>query len=219
MSKNEKLDATLALLPAITEAVDFRWLREFIWSRLNDHHRSKLHGYAGGHEGYSLSEALDAVAQSSLGLDADDLNTLSRVVNILYPLLAPLVGSQSRGTVQLKTIIKEYPEIDWQATKEAGFTIYVFDQKTGAPLLVPFSYTYVYIRIHASKGDADKRRSKLLSIYADRGMGKGGTGGIVACCLLKGIITSDEILDAWHAGLETYGDFVTGLGKSSIYLT
>ncbi len=75
-----------------------------------------------------------------------------------------------------------------------------------------FPCTYAYIRQYASKGNADRQRTALLSLYADRGMDKGGHGGYVAAALDEGLITKEEILDAWNAdplqGKGSYQQFI-----------
>jgi hypothetical protein len=94
------------------------------------------------------------------------------------------------------------------------------DFKTGLPKLdadnneiwIPFSYHYAYIRLYAGKGDSNRKGKKFLSIYADRGTGKGGSGGCVAAALAAELVTENEILDAYHSGqYEAFLDHCSGL--------
>ena len=73
---------------------------------------------------------------------------------------------------------------------------------------MPFYYTYAYIRQYAGRGDVGHKRKKWLSIYADRGMGRGGSGGWVAAALHEGLVSEGDILDAWHTGGDVYERFI-----------
>jgi hypothetical protein len=76
-----------------------------------------------------------------------------------------------------------------------------------------FDYTYAYVRQYAGKADANRKGTKLLSEYADRGMGKGGSGGYVAAALNVGRITAEDILDAWQEGKDAYQEFIDDCAK------
>ncbi|MHB8751260.1 MAG: hypothetical protein ACYDBJ_18985 [Aggregatilineales bacterium] len=161
------LDEALHLLGQISVADDLRWLREMTRARLDL--PGRLHGIAGGLRGYAprLSDPTRAAWQKVTMLGEADLRTFLIVVSLLHQALSVrTIGA--RGQVEIKTIRKYYPEIDWQATGEAESTVFVLGED-GSLLLVPFDYAYVYVRRYAGQGNADRRGKKLLSEYADRG--------------------------------------------------
>ncbi len=80
----------------------------------------------------------------------------------------------------------------------------------------PFPYTYAYVGQYAGRADASRKGAKLLSLYADQGMGKGGTGGYVAAALQESCITKDDILTAWHKGKAAYQAFIDDLAGRSL---
>ena len=172
--RNAALDQALMAVRELTDAVEARWLREEVHARLDDHYRAKLHGVAGGHSEYRRGATLDRAFELAAALDQDNLATLAIVVDLMYELLQPQTTDKG-GEVQLKTVKRSYQKVDYVD----GMPMPVFDAN-GVPVMQDYRYTYAYIRLYAGRGDADRKRQKLLSIYADRGMGQRGSGGIVA---------------------------------------
>lgn len=190
----------LEMLGAVESARAFRWLGEYLHNGRDPNYTPKLKGVKGGHEAYKAGQ-LDAILTLINDLGPDDRYTLEVVAGLLSQLMEP-VTDQARGVVQLKTQIRRYPVIDWAETaKSGGLLVYVLDEN-GEIVKEDFTYTYAYVRIYAGRGDKSRKKAKLRSVYADEGMGKGGTGGYVAAALTEGLVTEEEILDAWHAGQE-----------------
>ena len=127
--------------------------------------------------------------------------TFHVVTDLLWHALAARPSDTARGVVIVKTLHKSYPEIDF----ETGLQKLDGD---GNKIFLKFDYRYVYVRMYAAGGNADKQGKKLAALYADRGMGKGGSGGIVAAALDADLITKNDVLDAWHAGADGYQKFI-----------
>ncbi len=202
---NAALDAALTALGKLDNAVDLRWLSEELRAWNIDGYRAKLHGIPGGHADYARPRALTAAYDAAAVLSPADRRTLAIMVDMLYRLMSPQ-PDEARGMVQLKTIVKHFPVIDWAATGD-GNLVYAQDDN-GDVITEPHSYTYAYIRQYAGKGNADRKGARLLSLYADRGMGKGGSGGYVAAAYSAELVTQDDILNAWHEGKDTYQAFI-----------
>lgn len=201
---DKPLDAAIRTLAAVTEADDLRWLSAVIAIERLDQ-RVEIRGikYFDHEPGAALRLTLDAIAD----LSHDDLVTVRLVIDLLYKALRPVAG-EGRGDVQIRTIKRDYAQIDFETGLQER-------DEGGKPVYMTFHYPYVYIRLYAGKGDGDHRRQKLLGFYADRGSGKaregGGFGGYVAKALTDGLTTKDQILDAWHAGKLAYAEFVDGI--------
>src|SRR5258707_10216678 len=161
----EHLNQILDKLPRLTDSDDVRWLLCYVGVKA--HYPVNIRGI--GYHGYGLSLHLKDIAALVDGLEETDLVTLYKTLNLVYEGLRPKI-KDARGVVEIKTVVREYAEIDWD-------TLLPLLDEQGNPVMIPFSYSYVYIRLYAGKGDADRRRKKLLSICADEGMGHGGTGG------------------------------------------
>lgn len=202
LTNSEKpLDTALHALAHLTDSDDLRWLSAYIAIEKLDG-RAEIRGI--GYHGYGQSAALRHIVEQVGTLTADELATFQIVIALLRQALQPVMA-ESRGYVQIKTQKRSYPQIDF----ETGLP--QLDEQ-GTPILLDFYYPYAYVRLYAAKGDADHKRAKLLSIYADRGSGTakqgGGFGGIVARALTDGIITQNEILDSWHRGTAAYAAFI-----------
>jgi hypothetical protein len=195
---SETLDAALWTLRAVTNSDDMRWLTQYVRQRQGL--RPRLRGILGGFEGYTLSDELEQAHDKAEELGEADLRTFGIVVDLLYELLRPKSGDES-GQVDLKTIVRSYPQIDFNTGLPEM-------DANGDPVFMDFAYTYCYIRQYASKGGPGNRTPRLLSIYADRGMGKGGSGGYVAAALRDELVTREQILSAWHSGEKAYENFI-----------
>ena len=217
---NDRLLKALELLRSVSSSDDLRWLRAFVALALGLRPNlrgivAQVKGESRTFENYSKSPALLAAHSAVSSLGADDLKVVYLVVDLLYERSRPLADDASRGKVQIKTLKKKYLEID----KETGLP--VLDEK-GREIWVEFSFPYAYIRVYAGKGDADRKRQRLLSIYADRGGKKEGLGrgGIVAGALELQLITEDDLLDAYHNGelpefIDRCADLLRGMGGES----
>jgi hypothetical protein len=197
---SDVLRAVLQRLARVDNADDILWLEQ---SAINDlGGRGRMHGHRGGLEGYfgKLGARAAAAWDEYDRLDEDERKTFAQVAGMLHRALKVRVGD-GRGQVKVKTQIRDFPEIDF----ETG--LYLTDEN-GQVLKRRFYYNYVYIRQYASGGDDSRNKRKAVLLYADQGMGKGGTGGFVATALDEGLITNDEILDAWGAGKEAYWEFI-----------
>ncbi len=93
--------------------------------------------------------------------------------------------------MELKTLLLTFPQMDSTTGAQA------LDPKL-QPMTRIAALQFCYVR--PGRGGE--------SIYADRGMGRGGTGGCVAAALREGGVTETEILDAWQAGDAAYRDFI-----------
>lgn len=207
----KRLETAIRTLTDVTDSDDLRWLSAVIAiERLDQRAEIRGIGYYDHEPGAALRLTLDAIADLAL----DDLVTFRLVVDLLYKALRPVIG-KGRGYVFVRKIKKIYPQIDFKTGLQER-------DDDGKPVFMTFYYPYVYIRIDAGKGDADHKRKKLLSLYADRGSGKakqgGGFGGYVAKALADGLTTEDQILDAWHAGKQAYAEFVDGLEAAIKFL-
>lgn len=198
------LDGMLSRIRTLTSADDLRYLERWLAHELNPY--ADLRGVKGGFHHYPVGQQLRAVIDDAETLADEDQATLRLVVDMLYEAYRPKADT-ARGQVQIKTIKRDYPEIDRKASEEKKTLVYVTDEN-GEIVYATFYFHYAYIRLYAAKGDADRKAPKLLSIYADRGMGKGGSGGYVAAALADELVTEDEVLNAWHAGKATYGEFL-----------
>lgn len=187
-------DEILDILPHLTNSDDVRWLLCYVGIEAG--YRVNIRGI--GFHRYRRGPRLIEITGLADDLEEADLVTLYKTLKLVYEGLRPKTD-HDRGVVEIKTIKREYPEIDWE-------TKLPLRDKDGNKIMIPFYYSYVYIRLYAGRGDADRRRSKLLSVYADEGMGHGGSGGYVARALEEGLITEDQILDAYHG--PSYGAFV-----------
>ncbi len=189
-----ELDTVLQALGSVTKADDMLWVTQYVRDR--EGKSAHMYGFKGHYTGYELSPALRHLRGLAQPLSKEDVHSLGIVAGLLLDLLRPK-PSQAVGTVDLKTIMRFYPDIDF----ETGLPVI---DENGAPVGLTIGYTYCYIRQYAAHGDQDRGTSRQLSIYADRGMGKGGTGGYVAAAKLAGLIDDSAILNCWHEGRETY---------------
>jgi hypothetical protein len=197
---SDVLRTVLNLLARVDNADDLLWLEQSANNDLGG--RGRMHGHRGGLEGYSIRLGARAAAawDEYDRLDEDERKTFALIAGMLHRALKVRMGD-GRGSVRVKTQKRDFPEIDF----ETG--LYVKDED-GKILKRRFYYNYVYIRQYASGGDDTRDKRKFLMLYADQGMGKGGTGGYVAAALDEGLITDDDILDAWAAGQTHYSDFI-----------
>lgn len=191
--------SALLSLRDITHPDDMRWLSEAIREIMGL--RPDLRGLPGGFDRFKVSPAAVDLRASIRELNPGDLRLILDVVEYLHDLLRPQTGD-SLGVVDLKTIFKTYTDIDFKTGLPE------IDPKTGAPVTVTIGYTYCYIRLHAAHGGKDRKMTRFLSIYADKGMGRGGSGGYVAWALSRNLITEREILAAWHLGKDAYFEFI-----------
>ncbi len=199
-----ELNEIIGLLRKIKKSEDLRWLSRYIAIKAGL--KPDLRGI--GFMSYRRSAALNKILNLVEGIDDNvQLMTLHNLVGLLWDALRPK-PLKGRGSVDVKTVKRDYPVIDWD---RGG----LLTDDDGNVVMATYFYDYVYIRLWAGKGDVDRKRRKLLSLYADAGMGKGGTGGYVAAALAKGLITEREILAAYHKDLVSadpdcviYDDFI-----------
>ncbi len=193
----ENLIQLLPDLYAITDHRDLRYLAQ----RLRESVHWPVQRRGIGYLRYKLDQTGQDFMERALALPEWDQQALVHVCELLYAAYAPQVDT-AHGQVQVKTVLRMYINIDF----ETGLP--KTDPETGEFETVTIGYDYVYIRLHAVKGDGDHKRAKLLSIYADQGMGRGGTGGHVAHALSMERITEADILTAWHQGRQAYQAFI-----------
>lgn len=212
----DKLIVVLEALRGITDHRDIIYLIEVLAVIEKMQGKGRMKGIPGGFDEYSSPQA-DYAAELMQKVPMLYLKVIRITLDLLLTAYEPIVRSpraktESPGRVELKSFKRKYAEIDLK-TK-----LPMLDEN-GNEILITFIYTYAYIRMHSTRGDADRARSKILSIYADRGMGKGGTGGYIAAALADGRLTEAEILEAWHANRQPdepitqmsqhYYDFIT----------
>jgi len=193
------IHVALRSLATIANADDMRYLTIYLRDLLTNT-RTDHRGLPTSYYDYVRSDELSAAITNIAPLSTPDRQTLAIVVELLANLLQAQTGA-ARGQVEIKTVGRDYPEIDF----ETGLPM--FDEN-GDPVFKHFDYHYVYVRLFARRGNADKSTPRYKSHYADRGMGKGGFGGYVAAALSGEFVTKNDILDAWHKGKVAYNEFV-----------
>ncbi len=187
----EQLATALRAVHQIKLADDMRWLNVYISLRLGNSPDLRGIRWRRHKRSPELIQAVKRVRR----LDDDELEVIGLQVDALYELLRPKVET-ARGQVQVKAIIKrDEADEDGDLDEDLESDDPTGEERDQATRI----FYYAYLRLHSSKGDADRSRDRLLSVYIDRGMGRGGTGGYLAAALERKLITQDEILDAYHA--------------------
>lgn len=190
----EQLLKALGLVRRFSDHNDVKYLLEYVKT---DFFSGKMHGFQGGFQSYADAADFEQTLTAIHALSVEDKAVLTPVLGIMYDLLRPIVNEEARGNVNLTTIKRNYAVIDWTATSDAGHIVYALDEH-GQVITEAFYYTYAYVRLSGSRGDGSRKRRKQVVVYADRGMGKGGSGGYIAAALDDGLITEQDVLDAWH---------------------
>ncbi len=191
------LNAAIDALRCLMNAEDAHWLLACVRQR-----RNFLSG--GGIPGSVVrdmpDETIANVRDLIEQLPSDDLDTFRRAVELVHRLLwcCP-AGTIDR--VELKTMVLTFPQVD----PATGGPALDANQQ---PMVRIAAFQFCYVRQGQRKVSQSRHYWGCESIYADRGMGRGGTGGYVAAALREGVVTETEILDAWRAGDVAYREFI-----------
>jgi hypothetical protein len=188
----QNLKEAIRLAGRFTDHKDIRYLLEYATEAETEGYiRGKMHGLPGGFESMNFDPRFDDSRAAIRLLKLPELAVYRQALLLVEHALSPVPGHE-RGIVEIKIQSRFYQDIDFE-TK-----LPILDQN-GQPVGLNVDYRYCYVRFVARRGDADHKRKKQMSIYADSGMGRGGSGGVVARALDDNMITESDVLDAWHA--------------------
>jgi hypothetical protein len=150
---------------------ELRDLIDLIRNRLGE--KVRRHGRARLSQ-IRVSEALQGSLDTLIPLTEEELKIVLEHARTVYDALAPAAAARGgQGDIELKSFTRMVWNPDTKSSEE----------RTYGP--------YAYIRLWATGGGRDRKRTVLKSIYV---------GKEIAAAKLRGWVTDEEVLKAYHDG-------------------